>query len=330
MSLLAPGALLFALAALLPLGALALLERRARRIRRVLGEPEPRLRSLAPAAACLITVPVLLAVAVAEPVVEQKGTRVERLGVQAYVVLDTSGSMRASSGPRSPTRLDRAKAEALELRRALPDIRFGIATLTDRVLPTIFPTGDPAVFEGAMAQSIAVEKPPPGVLTIRATALGGLSELGRSGFYTAPRRLAVVFTDGETTPVPGTLAKALRRGRVSVLFVHVWRPGERIYTAGTFDPVYRTDPRSTGLLERAATMTGGRVFGEGDTGALVAAARARLAAPGTAATVRAKEVRRVPVAKWFVLAAIVPLAFLLWRRNVPLGWRWQRRASLET
>jgi hypothetical protein len=269
---------------------------------------------------------VLLALAVAEPVIERKASRVERVGVQAYVVLDTSGSMRASSRAGAPTRLDRAEAEARELRRALPDVRFGIATLTDRLLPTIFPTGDSAVFDAALAQSIGIERPPPAVVTIRATSLGALSELARSGFYTAPRRLAVVFTDGETTPVPGGLGPALERGHVSALFVHVWRPGERIFAAGTFDPVYRSDPRSGSLVARAAALTGGKVFAEGDVGALVAAARERLAAPGRAATVRASEVRRVPIAKWFVAAAILPLAFLLWRRNVPV--ELLRRGSL--
>lgn len=317
MSLLAPLALLFALSALLPLGAFALLERRARRVRRVLGEPDPPLRSLLPLAACLAAVPVLLGVAAAEPVVERKTARVERIGVQAYVVLDTSGSMRASAAAGEPTRLERAKSEAFRLRHALPDVRFGIATLTDRLLPTIFPTGDAAVFDGALDQAIAPEKPPASVATIRATSLSALAELGRAGYFTAPKRLAVVFTDGETTPVTAELGRALARGRVSVLFVHVWRAGERIYSAGTYDPIYKSDPGSAAALAHAASVVGGSVLPEGAGSALAAAARERLASATRVTTARAVDVRRVPVAKWFVLAAALPLAFLLRRRNLP-------------
>jgi hypothetical protein len=44
------------------------------------------------------------------------------------------------------------------------------------------------------------------------------------------------------------------------------------------------------------------------------------------ATARARDLRQVPLAKWFVLGALAPLALLLWRRNVPFELVRRRRA----
>src|SRR5207247_878048 len=102
----------------------------------------------------------------------------ERTDVQAYVVLDTSKSMAASAGAGGETRLDRAKGEALEVREGLSSVRFGIASLTDRVLPHLFPTGDPAVFATTLRQSVGIDRPPPGVNSTRATSFAALANLG--------------------------------------------------------------------------------------------------------------------------------------------------------
>jgi len=315
-TLVTPWGLVFAVSAVAPLAVFALLERRARRLRRALGEPQPRLLSLAPVPLALAAVALLLAVAAAQPVVERSKRHVDRADLQVYTVFDTSGSMAASAAPGAPTRLERAKAEALALRRRLADVRFGIASMTDRTLPHLFPSGDLGVFEATLAQSIGVERPPPSIATLRATSLSSLSTLALRGFYTAPRRVAVVFTDGEADQLTPQAVRELRHGRLRLVFVQVWNPGERIYLGTVPDPNYRPERSSGTTLKRAAALSGGRTAGEGDAGRLLAVTRQELGGGGPTETLEEHDLRQVPLAKWFVLAALVPLGFLLWHRNL--------------
>jgi hypothetical protein len=311
-----PWGLLFGVAALLPLAGFALLERRARKVRRVLGEPQPPLRSVLPLAVSLAAVPLLLALAVAQPIQERSKRHVDRADAQAYAVLDTSGSMQASLRPSSPTRLARAKAEALALRRRLPDVRFGIASMTDRTLPHLFPSGDLSVFEATLAQSVGIERPPPSISTLRATSFSSLDSLAVRGFYTAPRRVAIVFTDGEADEPTAQVLRDLHRANIRFVFVQVWEPTERIYVGTVPDPNYRPDRRSGAALRQAAALTGGRAVGSGDLARLLSATRGELGGGGRTETLEQQDLRQVPLAKWFVLAALFPLAFVLWQRNL--------------
>jgi hypothetical protein len=313
-----PRLLFFAVTALLPVAVFLLGELRARRVRRAIGEPGARRLAIVPLVAALALAPALLALAAAEPVVESRTLRTERTGVEAFVVFDTSGSMGASAGPKAPVRLNRAKSEALALRNALPDVRFGIASMTDRTLPHLFPTIDRGVFTRTVALSIGVEDPPPLVSSYRATAIDSLVNLADGNFYTAPKRLAFVFTDGESVPVETSVGPRLSRAHIQVIFVHVWQPRERLYLGGVPDPNYRPDPASARALARTAALVGGSSLAEGSFASLVAAARTELGASRATTLVRSEDVRQVSLAKWFVLGAVVPLAFLLWRRNVPL------------
>jgi hypothetical protein len=299
-------------------------------VRRLIGEPSPSRRSQAPVVLALAAVPALLALGAAEPVVEQHKPRAERPGVEAYVVLDTSGSMAASLLPSKPARLTRAKEDALALRYALPDIRFGIASMTDRTLPNLFPTGDAVVFNRTLAESVDIEQPPPLVSSFRATALMSLGNMAGAGYYTAPQRFAIVFTDGESDPIFPSLGRQLARGHVNVFFVHVWQRGERIWRGRSPDRNYRADPGSERTLARAAQVTGsGRVFGELDTGGLISAVRAAIGgAKNEAAVIRSSDIRQVSLTKWFVLGALAPLAFVLWRRNIP--WELRRRTGFQS
>ena len=157
-SFLTPAGLLLALAAALPLGALLLNERRARRVaaraacRRARARTRrPRRRSL------LATVPVLLALALAQPVVQSSRTVETRTDAQIFYTFDTSVSMDASGGPHAPTRLQRAVAEAARMRLDLQDVPSGIATMTDRVLPNIFPTTDQQEFSSALTDTVGID-----------------------------------------------------------------------------------------------------------------------------------------------------------------------------
>ncbi len=192
-----------------------------------------------PVAIALTVLTSLVAVAAAQPVVVRQKLVNERADAQAFFVFDTSTSMRASGGPGKPSRLVRAKQIALRLRSRLPDVPVGIISMTDRSLPNLMPSTDLALFKRTLLQSVAVDHPPPSLLYRgRATSFQALVPLVESHFFSqgVQRRLLVVFTDGEATKISPYLSITLHR-RVTPVFVHVWAPGERIYT-----PRRRTRP----------------------------------------------------------------------------------------
>jgi hypothetical protein len=317
LSFLTPLGTLFVLAAAIPLAALFLTERRADAIRHALHVAAPGRRTIVPVAVALVALTSLVAVAAAQPVVVRQSLVSERADAQAFFVFDTSRSMQASEGPGKPTRLARAKRMAVKLRATLPDVPVGLASMTDRSLPNLMPTTDRTLFDRALAQSVAVDSPPPSQqYQGRATNFQALVPLVDSHFYsgTAQRRLLVVFTDGEAEPLSEALRATLHR-RVTPIFVHIWEPDDRIYLAdGRVDPNYRPDPASAQQLGELAALAGAdRVLTEKDGKRAATDARDAVGYAGTHERVDAYA--RIPLAPWIVLAGIVPLAFLLWRRN---------------
>ena len=315
-SFLTPLDSLFVLAAALPLGGLFLTERRAARVRRLLAVVGPRPRAVVPVVAAVVALAALVAVAAAQPVVIRNKLVSERADAQAFIVFDTSLSMRASAGPGKPSRLQRAKKLAMRLQQSLSDLPVGIVSMTDRSLPNLMPTTDQALFDRTVRQSVGVNQPPPSQLyKDRATTFDALIPLVGSHFYSegVQRRLLVVYTDGESAKISPLFRIQLQR-RVTPVFVHVWEPNERIYNNGRPDPHYIADPTSTAALNEIATITGAsRAFPESDTGAVVRAARNAVGRAGTRTHVDAYA--RIALAPWFVLGGILPLGFLLWRRN---------------
>jgi hypothetical protein len=315
-SFLTPRAALFAFAAVVPLAAFMLTERRARRVRQVLRVAAGP-RAFLPVAIALLLLPLLVAVAAAQAVVIRQQAVSERADAQAFVLFDTSLSMEAASGVHGATRLARAKRLALRLEHALPDVPFGIATMTDRSLPNLMPTVDETVFDRTVEQAVAINTPPPSQPHRgRATTFDALVPVVQSNFYSqgVQRRLLVMFTDGESAKVSPLLKFQLQR-RVAPVYVHVWAPGERIYRRnGQVNPGYSADPTSTAALDQMARLTDGHMFDEHDFRGIVRAARNAVGRAQTHTFVNGYA--RVPLAPWFVLAAIAPLAFLLWRRNL--------------
>ena len=315
-SFLTPLDALFVLVAVLPLAALLLTERRARRIRRVLSLHGPGRRAVVPVVVALVLLPALVAVAAAQPVVVREQLVSERADAQAFVLFDTSLSMRASAAPGRATRLVRAKRLALRLQQTLADVPVGIASMTDRSLPNLMPTTDPTLFDRVVLQSIAINQPPPSQpYKSRATTFAALVPLVESHFYSqgVQRRLLIVFTDGESSKVSPLLKLTLKR-RVAPVFVHVWEPGERIFDHGSADPRYASDPQSKQALDELASITGStHSYEEHDFSAISRAAREAVGRAGT--RTRIDSYARIALAPWFVLGGAVPLAFLLWRRN---------------
>ena len=193
----------------------------------------------------------------------------------------------------------------------------GVLSLTDRVLPHLFPTVDRAVFGSTIAQAVDIERPPPSLFfSTQATDLGKLGSIPARGFFSpgARKRLLVVLTDGESQPVDAALEAQFRlRPRIATVYVHVWRRGERIFVGGVPERAYVPDPASGSLLQRVAELTGGRVFAEGDP----AAVNASVAALGQGSTrQRVLDGERRALMPYAAALVLLPLAFVIRRRNL--------------
>ncbi len=309
---------MFALTAAIPLLAFWLMEKRTGRLRRLFSLASPRRRDLVAVAVALAVLPALVAVAAAQPVVIHRQSVTQRGDAQAFVVFDTSESMTARDGLDAPTRLDRAKGEADRLISKLGAIPVGIATMTDRVLPNLMPTTDLGLLLRTVDTSVGINKPPPIELYPgRATTLQALYPVATDSMFPpgVKHPILVVFTDGEASPLPHQFGFALAKQlTIPPLLVHVWAPNERIYVRGHVDRRYRPDPASDHVLNQFAEATSGHVFGEQDLGALVRAIRSEAGTkPATTLTLG---YGRDALGPWFLLAGVVPLGFLLYRRNV--------------
>lgn len=316
-SFLTPAGLAIALVALVPLTALALTELRARRVRRTLGLVAPRRARTVLLALAFVTAGVLVGAAAAQPVLERGAMRHERIDVNGWVVIDSTRSMLAAATPRSANRIARARLIATELRAAVPELKLGLASLTDRVLPHVFPTLGEDVYAATLQHSVGIERPPPSRQRVNATDLNALLQLGPQGFYptTPERRIVVVLSDFETDPFSTTkLGAGLRRQRLEPIFIHVWDEEERIF-GSLADAGYRPNPVSAAVVRRLATAAHGSAFSEAELDEASASLQALL---GTGARRPLWQERsRTELAPWLALGALLPLGFVLWRRNLP-------------
>ena len=123
-----------------------------------------------------------------------------------------------------------------------------------------------------------------------------------------------MLSDFETDPYSvQKLGASLRRQRLEALFVHVWDGAERIW-GGLGDAGYRPDPGSEAAARRLAAATAGRTFAERELPQAKRALR-ELLGDGTRRPLW-RESSRTELAPWLALAAVVPLGFVLWRRNL--------------
>jgi hypothetical protein len=320
LSFASPAGALIALALVLPVAAVIAFEARARRLRTILRLPQPPLRAHVPSLLALVAIGLLLALASAQPVLARVTPRLVRSDAQVYVVLDVSLSMAASPAASEPTRLERSKRLALQLRAGLADVPVGVASFALRTVPHLFPTLDEGVFAGVLEESVQILEPPaptsrPG---LRVTDLASIGELGKNAYFApeASKRLVVVFSDGESERVFVDAIAAAFRGppRTRAIFVGVSEPTERIHLPdGGVDPNYRTDPLGARLLEELAAATSGEAFSEHEVGPIVGRARDELGSGRVEPQGRNRS--RTPLAPWLVLAAAVPLGIVLRRRN---------------
>jgi hypothetical protein len=301
----------------IPLAAFALMERRTDRLRRFFSLAKPRRRDLALVAVALAVLPALLAVAAAQPVVVHRQWITERLDAQAFIVFDTTQSMNAQSGPNAPTRLDRAKQEADQLIPRMGNIPVGVATMTDRVLPDLMPTTNVVLLRREVNVAVGINQPPPMErYPGRVPILPALFPVSGDNMFApqAKRRILVVFTDGETPPLSPIAYDLAHELTIPPLFVRVWGPNEHIYVRGRIDPRYQPDPAGASVLSHFAAEMHGHVFGENNLSGLVRAIHAEAGAKPARSLTLGYE--RSALGPWFLLAGIVPLGFLLYRRNL--------------
>ena len=303
-----PYAALAALAGLVPLAVAVLQLRTERRVRRGLDLPEPRpvpglVRPVA--LACLF---VLLGLAAARPALRLQHERTVRTDVQVNVVLDSSRSMLAASAPGRPERWQRAAAFAARLQRDLPGVPIGLSSMTNRVLPYLFPTSDPRAYQLVLQEAYGIQKPPPALTIDRwLTTFDSLNEgtVRRLFSPNVHRRVLVVLSDAETRQFEArTVLRQLEQAGTTPVVVRFWSAGERIFQPGAAS--YRaTQPGVLNTLRAA----GWPAYSESQLGAAVRRIRA---AVGSGPSVRAGYAQEeVQLAWWLALAAFLPLLLLV-------------------
>jgi hypothetical protein len=323
---LTPKGALLALLVLLPLAAFLAVSRRATGVRQALGVPDLPESARAVSLVAVVAVGLLLGLAAAQPLVERSSQREVRSDAEAYVVLDVTRSMLARQGVQGQMRIERAKRAAEALRATLPDVRVGVASLTNRVLPHLFPSADQDVFRATLEKSVGIERPAPGtgfilapgqVSSRNATAFSALVSMGTQGFFSpdARKRVVVVLTDGESPDAAADkVGSSFRRAGIQAVFLRFWGAGERVFTNGEAEPQYRPQPESGAILDSLAAATGGRTFDEPDLARVERQVHEDLGS-GAAEAQATERGHRLPLAPYLAAVAILPLGLLLWRRD---------------
>ena len=318
LTILTPIGALLAIGLVVPLLALRRIRRRASATRSALGVAQPARRSLLTPIAALVAGGLLLALAATQPVFAWTRDRTVRTDAEAFVVLDVSRSMLAQQSLQSPKRIERAKEAAKELRRGLPDVRVGVASLTDRVLPHLFPSADEKVFDATVDRSVGIERPPPrSSFLTGATSLNALATLRGLRYFT-PRstaRVAIVLTDGESQPVANARLGGLFKQvpPIGLVFVQFWNEDEKVFTRGTPEPQYTPNASARPTLDRLAASTGGSVYSENQLGAAGRKVRALLGSGPT--VVQGERAGKIALAPYLAVVALLPFGLLLWRRD---------------
>ena len=314
---LTPVALLFGLLAAAPLAVFVARRRRAEQVRSALGLAGAPGRSWPALAVALASVPALVAVAAAQPVITSTRTVPQRSDVEVFVVVDTSRSMLASSGSGEPTRFERAVEDAIALQEQLRELPLGLASYTDRVLPHLFPTVDQRVYRETAREALGIERPPPS--TSFGTNVSDLDALGAVptlAFFrpAVKKRALVVFTDGESQPVETLATDFAAEPRIDVTFVRMGDASERVYESGVPEAGYVPLPNAAEVLATTAAAVEGRVLEEEEVSRAAAAVRS---AVGTGPTrPRRIEGNRQALMPYVALLAALPLGFVLYRRNL--------------
>lgn len=325
--LLSPWGALVSVVAIVPVLAVALAAGRSARAARALGLAAPSPWPAALAAGLAAAGVALLGLAAAQPALETTQRRSIRGESQVLFVVDVSRSMLASSAAGAPTRLDRAQEVVRRLRAEVGDVPAGIAGMTDRVLPYLFPTVDPAAFDLTLRSSVLPDAPPPGEQNTVATTFDALSQLVGTGYFApgAKQRACVLVTDGETRSgadaadgfvvETGTAFASVgadlggERG-CRLLVVRVGGPGDRIrLPGGRIEGQYRPDAAAPGTVRALADASDGWAFSGGELAEAGSALRSVVSTGPTTAVEAGRTLHRL--APWLALAGALALVVLV-------------------
>jgi hypothetical protein len=314
-----PTAALVALAGLVPLALVLVVERRNERARALLGLSAPPPRSRWTLRIAVVAIAAALGLAAAQPVLSSTTPRLARLDAEALVAVDTSRSMDASATAESDVRLDRARRIALRIRAALGDVPTGLGTFTDRPLPLLLPTTDRNAFAAAIEKSLGIERPPGLQSSTTISSFDAVAPFPLEGYFRpgARKRLLVILTDAESTGFnePGVRKSFEAKPRTAVVLVRIGRSGERVFGAsGQPESAYIPPPATGETLHDFLAATHGRAYPEDD---VAGAEQAAVRAIGSGPTANlGSTTARHDLAPWLVVAAAVPLAIVLRRRNI--------------
>jgi hypothetical protein len=314
-----PLAGLVALAGLVPLVLVLAVERRNQRARAVLALSGPSPRSRWTLRIAVVAIAVALGLAAAQPVLSSTTAQLARLDAEAFVAVDTSRSMDASSTAESDVRLDRARRIALRIRTALADVPTGLGTFTDRPLPLLLPTTDRAAFAATVEKALGIERPPGLQSSTTISSFDAVAPFPLEGYFSpsAKKRLLVILTDAESTGFnePGVRKSFEAKPRTAVVLVRIGGTGERVFGAsGQPESAYIPPPATGETLDRFLAATHGHAYTEND---VAGAEHAAVKALGSGPTANlGSTTARHDLAPWLVLAAAVPLAVVLRRRNL--------------
>jgi hypothetical protein len=320
-SFISPVGFVIALAGVVAIVVLLAGDQRLRRVCVVVGLRPPTFRTTLPLVVAVAALTAFLSLAAAQPVLATQQKTSGRADAEVYFVFDISRSMGARKGPNAPTRLDRARAVAKEIRAGLDGIPAGVASLTDRLLPHLFPSASVNDFNAVVDRALGVDRPPARLAwgDTLGTRLSAIAELPNFGYFSeqAKRRAIVVLTDGETLPDGlSSLPAALTQNQLHPFLVRIWGPDERVYDArGIVNPNYRPDPESTATFDQLANSLQTRVYGVHD-GARIADTIRKDLGKGPMTT-RGRELRSTTLTPWLVGLAFLPLVYILYRRNLP-------------
>jgi uncharacterized protein (DUF58 family) len=266
--------------------------------------------------AAIVAVAVLVGIAAAQPVVEDWHDRPERVDAQVFFAFDTSRSMLASAKAGAPTRFDRAAAAARRMREALGAVPVGIASMTDRVLPHLFPSTNARSFESVLRYSIGVDRPASDLAdNTRATDFGATRFFVLGNYFRGSRRrILVLFTDAESKRYDiGRLTGAFVDSGIKTIVVRFGSQSERVFGPDGVEQAYVPEDGAA-AAEVYARAVKGEVFTENDLPAAIGAVRSKLGSES--AVIRVKTVDIQPLGPFVLVAALLPLSFLLVRRNL--------------
>ena len=136
---LTPQAALVGIVFAAPLVMLAIRERAYSRVRATLGLRRPPVARVLIRSVGIVALAALVAATAAQPAVRATDPTRVRSDAEMFLTFDVSRSMLATGAPGGVVRLERARALGRDVHSALRDLPTGVATLTNRLMPLLFP-----------------------------------------------------------------------------------------------------------------------------------------------------------------------------------------------